>query len=156
MEERKKLFLGREDFRAIDKYSNEVIFFTLKNLSYSNAFIYRYNEDGDNFTFIVRDVIFILPETITPYTFKKDKNGKKIFMGDILRYYVPKGEQEEAGYAYEDYLVQWDEEQAGFCISSAKNPYEDGLSGSEEFEVVGNVFLNPELAEQFKNVRKTV
>lgn len=149
MEERKKLFLGKEDFRAINKYSDEVVYFNLKNLSYNNAFIYINIDDGD-------DVIFIWPGTITPYTFKKDKNGKKIYMGDILRYYVPKGEQEEAGYAYEDYLVQWDEEQAGFCISSTKNPFEDGLSGSEDFEIVGNVFQNAELAEQFKNVRKTV
>lgn len=98
----------------------------------------------------------IKPETLTPFTGKLDKKGKLIFEGDILRYYFQKRKKEEAGVAYEDFLVQWDEEQAGFCISSAKNPYEDGLSGSEEFEVVGNVFLNPELAEQFKNVRKTV
>ena len=149
MEERKKLFLGNEDFRAIDKYSNEVVYFTLKKVSYNNAFIYKnIGYDGD--------VIFIWPGTITPYTFKKDKNGKKIFMGDILRYTVPQDQQEEAGYVYEDYLVQWDEEQAGFCISTKKNPYEDGLSGSKDFEVVGNVFQNPELAVQFKDVRKTV
>lgn len=156
MEERKKLFLGKEDFRAINKHSNEVVYFNLKNLSYSNAFIYRYNEDGDDVTFIVDDVIFIWPETITPYTFKKDKNGKKIFMGDILRYYVPKELQEDAGCAYEDFLVQWDEEQAGFCLYTTKNPYEGGFSDSEEFEVVGNVFQNAELAKQFKKVRKTV
>lgn len=98
----------------------------------------------------------IKPETLTAFTGKLDKKGKFIFEGDILRYTVPQDQQEEAGYVYEDYLVQWDEEQAGFCVSTTKNPYEDGLSGSEDFEVVGNVFLNPELAEQFKNVRKTV
>lgn len=146
MEERKKLFIDDEAFRAINKHTGEVVYFNAKNLAYNKTFVYINNDD----------VIFILPGTITPYTFKKDKNGKKIFMGDILRYCVPREEQEQTGTAYEDYLVQWDEEQAGFCISTTKNPYEDGLSGSEDFEVVGNVFQNPELAEQFKNVRKTV
>ena len=98
----------------------------------------------------------IKPETLTAFTGKLDKKGKFIFEGDILRYTVPQELQEEIGAVYEDYLVQWDEEQAGFCISTTKKPYVDGLSGSEDFEVVGNVFLNPELAEQFKNVRKTV
>lgn len=146
MEERKKPFIDDEAFRAINKYTGEVVYFNAKNIAYNNDFVYINNDD----------VIFILPETITPYTYKKDKNGKKIYMGDILRYTVPQELQEEMGAVYEDYLVQWDEEQAGFCISTTKNPYADGLSGSEDFEVVGNVFLNPELAEQFKNVRKTV
>lgn len=147
MEERKEFLKDKILFRAFCEKDNCFYETGINCLSASNSIIFT-----DNYN----KLKFILPETLTPYTFKKDKNGKKIFMGDILRYYVPKGEQEEAGYAYEDYLVQWDEEQAGFCISSTKNPFEDGLSGSGEFEVVGNVFLNPELAEQFKNVRKTV
>ena len=149
MEERKKLFIDDEAFRAINKYIGEIVYFNAKNLAYNNAFVYINTDDGD-------DVIFIWPGTITPYTYKKDKNGKKIYMGDILRYHVPQDQQEEAGYTYLDYLVQWNEEKAGFCISSPTNTYEFVLSVVDDFEVVGNVFQNPELAEQFKNVRKTV
>lgn len=146
MEGRKEFLQDKILFRAFCEYDNCFYEIGINRFSGSNSIVFT-----DNYK-----VKFILPETLTPYTFKKDKNGKKIFMGDILRYYVPEEEQEKTGYACEDFLVQWDEEQAGFCLYTTKNPYEDGLSGSEEFEVVGNVFLNPELAEQFKNVRKTV
>lgn len=98
----------------------------------------------------------IKPETLTAFTGKLDKKGKFIFEGDILRYTVPQELQEEMGYAYKDYLVQWNEDQACFSLYSKNGFFRNGLAFSEDFEVVGNVFLNPELAEQFKNVRKTV
>lgn len=146
MEERKEYLQDKILFRALGKEDN--CFYEIKANQFSPSKMIIFSDDNK--------VKFIYPETLTAFTGKVDKNGKKIFMGDILRYYVPQDQQDEAGYVYEDFLVQWYEKQAGFCISTIKNSYEEGLSGSEDFEVVGNVFQNPELAEQFKNVRKTV
>lgn len=146
MGESKEYLQDKILFRALGKEDN--CFYEIKANQFSPSKMIIFSDDNK--------VKFIYPETLTAFTGKVDKNGKKIFMGDILRYYVPQELQEQTGTAYEDYLVQWDEEQAGFCIYTTINPEEDGLSGSEDFEVVGNVFQNPELAEQFKNVRKTV
>lgn len=108
-----------------------------------------------NLTLITDNYIYteIIPETLSRFTGKKDRNDKLIFEGDIVRYEFKDSDGQEES---EDYLVQWDREQAGFCISLPGNYFEDGLSGMEYFEVVGNVYKNPELAKQFDSVRKGI
>lgn len=64
---------------------------------------------------------------INQFTGLKDKRGKEIYEGDILR-----------GGAYLSYEVKWDYEENGWNI----NPY--GIN-SGEFEVIGNIYENPEL-----------
>ena len=108
-----------------------------------------------NLTLITDNYIYteIIPETLSRFTGKKDRNDKLIFEGDIVRYEFKDSDGQEES---EDYLVQWDREQAGFCISLPGKYFEDGLSGMEYFEVVGNVYKNPELAKQFDSVRKGI
>lgn len=92
--------------------------------------------------------------TLCSWTGKNDCNGNPVFEGDIVRY---KYEDPDTGeYKYEDYLVQWDREKAGFCISTPWHYYAAGLSGMQYFEVVGNVYKNPELAKQFDGVRRGI
>lgn len=72
------------------------------------------------------------------YTGLKDKNGTEIYEGDILDVILHNGE-------HENYLIQWDEREAGF---EAYNRDRSNYILSyiwDECEVIGNIFENPEL-----------
>lgn len=79
------------------------------------------------------------PETISQYTGLTDKNGVKIFDGDIVRYsgekhivvFETRGETGYFGIKI-DHLETW-----GFCLSVP----------AKLMEVIGNIHDNPELAD---------
>lgn len=78
----------------------------------------------------------VKPETVGQFTGLCDKNGNKIFEGDILL----KG--------FEKVLVKWNANQCRWGIYS--NNYEIcGFNESTQgyFEVIGNIYDNPELLE---------
>lgn len=73
----------------------------------------------------------VIPESIGQYTGLKDKNGQKVFEGDIVRW----DEREWGGTYYE--LVEWDYD----LLDARKNDWH------EYCEVIGNIHDNPELLE---------
>lgn len=78
----------------------------------------------------------VIPETVGQYTGLCDKNGTKIFEGDIL-----KGVFYGFPFPVEDYKfkVFWDGLEAGFKASYFSN---------NECEILGNIHDNPELLEK--------
>jgi len=94
--------------------------------------------DGEDISFCLVD-----PETICQYTGLTDKNGKKIWEGDILSGYL----DDDFPEAETRVLVLWQEN--GWCAKQLEcNGYEKlDVWYSEYFEVIGNVVDNPKLLE---------
>ena len=88
------------------------------------------------------------PKTVGQYTGLKDKNGKKIFEGDIVRHH------NGSLYADSDNIelgkVYWDEKYCGWRRTSNGAFYHGcvdnyRISPDCVYEVVGNIHDNPEL-----------
>ena len=75
----------------------------------------------------------VIPETVGQYTGLTDKNGVRIFEGDIVRY------EDDIGY------VIYNGDDARFLVDSP-NMY-ISMDYSSEFEVIGNIHDNPGLLE---------
>lgn len=89
----------------------------------------------------------IIPETIGQFTGLCDKNGKKIFEGDIVIY----NDNESADSEGEFSIVVWyDDDVISFALEhhspSCEVYYEcEWVQSCCYYEIIGNVFDNPEL-----------
>lgn len=90
-------------------------------------------------------IVEVRPETIGQYTGLTDKNGKKIFEGDILYSAV---DLDGDGVLCEEYLmVYFDEKLAGFLLKSNLSELPCEIEDCGEMKIVGNIHSNPELLE---------
>lgn len=86
----------------------------------------------------------INPETICQFTGLCDKNGNKIWENDILMAHLDESYPEDATYE----TVEWGV--AGFVTREANSTDRQYLNefDTKHFEVVGNIFDNPELLQE--------
>lgn len=84
----------------------------------------------------------VIPETIGQYTGLTDKNGKRIFEGDIVNF-------KTIAYTFKKCVVKYDEQYARFaCIDFNKAGFPMDISFV--YEIIGNIHDNPELIKQNK------
>lgn len=91
-------------------------------------------------------VLEVIPSTMGEFTGLTDKNGKKIFEGDIV---VDKFDNEKFGFVG---AVTYIPERTQFEVVSKKHPnYIVNLgsraSGANSIRIIGNIYDNPELLE---------
>lgn len=90
----------------------------------------------------------VIPETVGQYIGLTDKNGRKIFEGDIVKY-VDKYGQEVLSY-----IVEWSKDSCMFflkCIGfddRFDSDFDVFYGEPEPFEIVGNIHDNPELVRK--------
>lgn len=85
----------------------------------------------------------VMKDTICQCTGLKDKNGKLIWENDIVKHYNNIDYPE----TYDIGIVYWDNYQSGFERTSRTAKEYVYINGSCIYEVIGNVFDNPELLE---------
>ena len=89
-------------------------------------------------TNIIRITYDVIPETVGQYTGLTDKNGKKIFEGDIVKNEYEKGKYQYFKVLYCNRLYMW---QVANKYEMLANLY--NLIG--KIEIIGNIHDNPEL-----------
>ena len=132
-------------FRGKQKYNGEWII--SGNVFFGGSLKYMYFPNPDNGpvenVFVCREVI---PETVGQYTGLTDKNGKKIFEGDVCRN-IKTGEV---------FSVKWHGTFAGFVWSRRKEnsclcDFGELFRCFDRCEVIGNIHDNPELLKESDN-----
>lgn len=100
------------------------------------------------------------PETIGQYTGLTDKNGTKIFEGDIVKYTRTNMYAPTTSFHNQDLIslhrIYWNDEKHCFyeedyklpdkkCIGGGRLDFDDGRADENIIEVIGNIYDNPEL-----------
>ena len=87
----------------------------------------------------------VIPETVGQCTGLTDKNGKKIFDGDIIRHYNDVINPEN----FATYIIQHDERHCRFVGYLHKNWSAQLCSDlRDKYEIIGNIHDNPDLLEK--------
>lgn len=85
-------------------------------------------------------------DTVGQFTGLTDKNGKKIFDGDIVRHWNGSQDLFDTGRVYwDDVFCGWRRTTDGVFHSQIVSTYK--LSANCDYEVIGNIHDNPELLE---------
>ena len=109
--------------------------------------------DHDKVYIVVRETMHgvrvhgeVIPDTVGQFTGLTDKNGKKIFEGDIVKrcFTLTRGPHKETREKQVG-VVRYDDVTCGYLIRGACNLRRQWPG--DTIEVIGNIYDNPELME---------
>lgn len=83
----------------------------------------------------------IIPETVGQYTGLTDKNGTKIFEGDIIKY-------KTVSYYFENLVVAWSFDYVRWIVCNDIKCQKYPMDINFEYEIIGNIYNNPELLKE--------
>ena len=96
--------------------------------------------DGRTAASTYDDLVETDPETVCQWTGLADKDGRKIFEGDICKIHSGPIDEEDGCFS-----VEWDEGDARFALYGEGLTVDFGNYHGHECEVIGNIFDNPDL-----------
>ena len=137
---REILFRGKQRYNGKWIISGNVFFDEeLKHVYFRNP-----NNDPAEKAYVCREVI---PESVGQYTGLTDKNGKKIFEGDIVKHFNNSDEEYDIGVIYFDTeFMGWRRTTQGRFHKIIIDTYK--LNPTCIYEVIGNIHDNPELLKE--------
>lgn len=81
----------------------------------------------------------VIPETVGQYTGLTEKNGRRVFEGDIIHGNLG------------NFVVRWSDNISGFVAGEKERTHPCMNRGTMKcYEVIGNIYDNPELMENSK------
>lgn len=113
------------------------------------GYLYRLSERLNPFIMFVNsnaESHEVIPETVSQFTGLTDKNGKKIFEGDIVKGDLGLGYGDNENHiAY----IEYQEDGMSFClVEILEEDFGKCAEISDDLEVIGNIHDNPELLEE--------
>jgi len=109
----------------------------------SNAWYLEFGEMMD----VIEDIVII------QYTGFKDKDGKEIWEGDIIKETFPRDKSDPAYDGYGDEgVVEWHENIGAWCWEYGD---EWGKIDVQDVRVIGNIYENPELLKENNEKKST-
>ena len=114
-----------------DEYKKDVECFIVTEIDFRDSIydVYKYTYEVD-------------PKTVRQFIGLFDKNKKRIYKGDIVRHYNDSSHPEH----FEIGKIWWDKDK--LCFKRTSFPTSVLVWSNCVYEVIGNIYDNPELLEQ--------
>lgn len=128
------IFSNDDELVCEDTKSYIIKVFTKQHTNYSNS---------NPLQVIECEKYEVIPETVGQFTGLTDKNGKKIFEGDIVKGDLGLGYGDNENHiAY----IEYQEDGMSFClVEILEEDFGKCAEISDDLEVIGNIYDNPEL-----------